>query len=64
VPGLTRRAAEAPKETLKYSAFPTAQRRAAKISGCKRLILAAIGKPRFSDGGRREIQDGFIQILP
>jgi len=27
------------RETLKYSAFPAAQGRAAKISGCKLLIL-------------------------
>jgi hypothetical protein len=27
------------EETLKYSAFPAAQGRAAKISGCKLLIL-------------------------
>jgi hypothetical protein len=27
------------KEALKYSAFPAAQGRAAKISGCKLLIL-------------------------
>jgi hypothetical protein len=46
---------------LKYSAFPAAQGRAAKISSAKLLILWAIGKPRFSDGGRWEIQDGFIQ---
>jgi hypothetical protein len=40
------------RETLKYSALPTAQGRAPKISGCKLLILGAIGKPRFSDGER------------
>jgi hypothetical protein len=32
-------AAKATRETLKYSAFPAAQGRAAKIGGCKPLIL-------------------------
>ncbi|WP_435962587.1 hypothetical protein [Immundisolibacter sp.] len=41
-----------PEETVKYSVFPAAQGCAAKISGCKLLVLWAIGKPRFSDGGR------------